>query len=233
MALSRNSAEELVDAVLTISEPAGAGVDRTRLMADLEQLVAEYEHRPLGPIPIRPVLEQYLAILREHRIQLPPRFALLLKTVMMAEGLGIKLDPEFSLTALLTPYARRLVLDQYSPAARARRMGKGIAQAARLMEELPGELRRVLHAIDQGGLPVRVRQEGLRGLGDRIQAAAERIVVAMWGSALIVGLAVLLTAFHPSGWRAWSGLTYGFGTLVLFAAGGYVAARLVGGRRTK
>ena len=166
-------------------------------------------------------------------MQLPSRFALLLKTVMMAEGMGLRLDPEFSLTALLAPYAKRLVLEQYSPAARARHVGKSVADAARLMEKLPGDLRRVLRTIDQEGLPVRVGQAGLERLGDRIQAATDRIVAALSGSALIVGLALLLTVFHPSGWESWSGLTLGFGTLLLVASMGYVAVRLVRGRRTK
>ena len=233
MALSNNDSEELVDAVLNISGAAGAVVDRAALAADLQRLVSEYSDRPLGDVPCGPVVERYVAILREHRMQLPSRFALLLKTVMMAEGLGLKLDPEFSFTALLAPYARRLVLEQYSPAARARRLGKSIADTARLVEELPRDLRRLLRAIDQEGLPVRVREGGLERLGDRIQAATDRIVVATSVSALVIGLAVLLTAFHPSGWESWSGLTYGFGTLVLFVSGSYMTVRLVGGRRRK
>jgi ubiquinone biosynthesis protein len=233
MALSNNDTEELVEAVLKISGAAGQVVDRAALAADLQRLVSEYSDRPLGDVPCGPVVERYLAILREHRMQLPSRFALLLKTIMMAEGLGLKLDPEFSLTALLAPYARKLVLEEYSPAARARRVGKGVADAARLVEELPRDLRRLLRAIDHEGLPVHVRQEGLERLGDRIQAATDRLVVATSVAALVIGLAVLLAVFHPSGWESWFGLTYGFGTLVLFASGGYLAVRFVTGRRKK
>jgi ubiquinone biosynthesis protein len=233
MALSNHDTEELVEAVLKISGAGGAVVERAALATDLQRLVSEYSDRPLGDVPCGPVVERYLTILREHRMQLPSRLALLLKTVMMAEGLGLKLDPDFSLTALLAPYARKLVLEEYSPAARARRLGKGVADAARLVEELPRDLRRLLRAIDQEGLPVHMRQEGLERLGDRIQAAADRIVLAASVSALVIGLAVLLTAFQPSGWESWSGLTYGFGTLVLFVSGCYLAVRLARGRRRK
>jgi ubiquinone biosynthesis protein len=178
MALSRNDIEELVEAVRSISGTTGAGVDRTTLSADLERLVSDYGDRPLGNIPIAPVVERYLAILREHRMQLPSRFALLLKTIMMAEGLGLKLDPQFSLTSLLVPYAKKLCLEQYSPAATIRRLEKGATDAARLVEELPGDLRRVLRAIDEEGLPVRVRERGLERLGDQLDAGPH------WSSAL-------------------------------------------------
>lgn len=39
-------------------------------------------------------------------------------------------------------------------------------------------------------------------------------------STLVIGLAVLLTTFHPSSWESWTGLTYAFGTLVLVVSGG-------------
>jgi ubiquinone biosynthesis protein len=166
-------------------------------------------------------------------MQLPSRFALLLKTIMMAEGLGLKLDPQFSLTSLLVPYAKKLCLEQYSPAATIRRLEKGATDAARLVEELPGDLRRVLRAIDEEGLPVRVRERGLERLGDQLDAATDRLVAAISGSALVIGFAVLLTAFHPPGWESWRGLAYGFGALFLLVSGGAMAVRLFLGRRTK
>ena len=105
----------------------------------------------------------------------------------MAEGLGLKLHPEFSLTALRAPYARRLVLEEYSPVARARRLGKGVADVARFVEELPRDLRRLLRAIDQEGLPVRphlwlryvgsVRLGGLHGRQTRQGPAKEIVLV--------------------------------------------------------
>ena len=46
-----------------------------------------------------------MAVVRAHRLRLPSDIALLLKTVMMCEGLAAQLDPKFELIPMLLPYA--------------------------------------------------------------------------------------------------------------------------------
>ena len=50
-----------------------------------------------------------MRVVRAHRLRLPSDLALLLKTVMMCEGVAAQLDPQFELVPLLVPYARRLI----------------------------------------------------------------------------------------------------------------------------
>ena len=90
-------------------------VDRPLLRRDLGHLLARYYGRPLGEIALGPLLEEALGVVRRHRLQLPARLALLLKTAIMSEGLAARLDPDFRLTAVLAPYAERLLLRQYAP----------------------------------------------------------------------------------------------------------------------
>lgn len=63
--------------------------------------------------------------MRQQHLHLPSNLALLLKTVIMVEGLGVNLDPDFHLTAALEPYADRLVMRKYSPIRLARSLGQG------------------------------------------------------------------------------------------------------------
>src|SRR3546814_17592610 len=54
-----------------------------------------------------------MAIIRRHRLRLPPELALQVKTAAMTEGLASLLDPGFVLAASFAPYAARLL--QASP----------------------------------------------------------------------------------------------------------------------
>jgi ubiquinone biosynthesis protein len=49
-----------------------------------------------------------MAVVRRRDLRLPSRIALLLKTVVMCEGVAARLDPSFRLVPLLVPYASRL-----------------------------------------------------------------------------------------------------------------------------
>jgi ubiquinone biosynthesis protein len=49
-----------------------------------------------------------MAVVRRRDLRLPSRIALLLKTVVMCEGVAARLDPAFRLVPLLVPYAEAL-----------------------------------------------------------------------------------------------------------------------------
>ena len=216
IALTSQDAERLVDAVLELGV-ARRRVDRGLLRRDLEHLVGRYYGRPLGEIALGPLIEEMLAVVRRHRLQVPPNLALLLKTAVMSEGLGAQLDPGFRLTTVLAPYAQRLMLRQYSPLVWARRFGAASLDAARLGTELPQQLRRLVAELERGNLEVGMRPVGVEPVVQRLERLANRIVLGMIASAFVVGLAVLMAVYHPPGWEAWAGPAFAVG---LAAAGG-------------
>lgn len=86
-----------------------APVDRNRLTHDLAALLGEVTNVPLGEVRLGPLLQSEMAIIRRHRLRLPPELALLVKTAAMTEGLASRLDPGFVLAASFAPYAARLL----------------------------------------------------------------------------------------------------------------------------
>lgn len=204
LAVTSQDADRLADALLDLGVVHGRVV-RDHLRRDLEHLVSRYYGRPLGEIEIGPLLEETLAIVRQHHLRLPPSLALLLKAMVMNEGLGARLDPSFRLTTVLPRYVRRLMRQQYSPSLWARRLNEAGMDAAMLGVELPHQLRRILGELERGELEVGMRPAGLGSLGRRFERLANRIVLGIIAAALINGLAVLMSVYHPAGWQQWTG----------------------------
>jgi ubiquinone biosynthesis protein len=50
-----------------------------------------------------------MSVVRAHRLRLPSDLALLIKTVMMCEGVAARLDPKFEFAPLFIPYATQLM----------------------------------------------------------------------------------------------------------------------------
>lgn len=96
---------------------ATRSVDRVRLEADLGHLLDRYAHRSLEEMPVAEVLGKVMGIVRRHRLTLPPDLALLVKTVMMCEGVALRLDPGFLLVPRLLPFASRIVGGDEAPDA--------------------------------------------------------------------------------------------------------------------
>jgi ubiquinone biosynthesis protein len=82
-------------------------IDRAALERDLAALLTRHAGRPLEELRVGPLLAEVMAIVRAHQLHLPSELALLLKTVMMCEGVAAQLDPNFELLPRLVPYAAR------------------------------------------------------------------------------------------------------------------------------
>ncbi len=222
IAVTRGDAGQLADTLVDLGFSRGR-VERARLARDLGYLMARYADRPLGEVPLGPLLDEALAIIRAHRLQLPSSLAVLLKTVVMSEGLGARLDPTFRLTTVLAPYAETLVMRQYSPLRWAKRLGQASLDAARLGAELPQQLRRLASQIEQGQLEVAVRPSSFEPAVRRFERLANRIVLGILAAAFVNGLAVLMSIAHPPGIERWSGWFFGAGFALAVLLGGYLA----------
>ena len=222
LAITGNDAEQAVEALLDLGVARGA-IDRGQLTGDLAHLLAGYVERPLGEVRVGPLIAEVQTIVRRHRLQLPANLALLLKTVAMSEGLGAQLDPTFALGRVLAPYAQRLLLRQVAPARLARRLGEAGIELSRLAVELPRLLRRLTSELDHGGPSVSIRPEGLDPLARRLERLANRVVLGILAGAFVLGLAVLMTVYHPPGWSSWAGAVFGAGFVVAAVLGAYLA----------
>ena len=222
LAITSQNPDRLVDAFLDLGV-ARLRVNRAILSQDLGHLASRYYGRPLREMAVGPLLEESLAIVRRNHLHLPPNLALLLKTVVMSESLGVKLDPEFRLTGVLIPYAKGLMLERFSPTLWAPRLERAGVDAVRLGTELPGQLRRLLGEIERGGLEVGMRPEGFEPLVRRFERLGNRIVLGIIAAAFINGLAVLMSVYHPPGWQSWVGFVFGGGLLLAALLGFYLA----------
>ncbi|MBT1001594.1 AarF/ABC1/UbiB kinase family protein [Paenarthrobacter sp. DKR-5] len=201
VALARGNPDRIGTALVDISvtkRPA----DRAQLRADLVPFMALYQGRQLGQIDFAALVTRMLALLRDHHLQLPRQMAMLLKMVVMVEGMGVQLDPEFSLAEVFEPYARRLVLERFYPKVFAKRLGQAGMDAADLGVELPERLRRLFDLVDAGGVEVHLRAAELEPLIGRVEKIGNRLVAGMIVSAFIRGVGEL-TVGDKDKWRDW------------------------------
>lgn len=217
LAMLHNDYDQLVDTLLTM-DVTRARVDRVQLRRDLRYLIAPYLGQPLGEIDLTPLLNDALAIMRRHRLHLPPHLALLLKTIIITEGLGARLDPNFHLISVLAPYTDKLLARLYSPSRWLRKLGRTGTDLVWLSTEAPQQLRRLVGEIERSGFEVGMKPKSFEPVLARLERLTNRIVLGILAAAFIVGLAVLLSVYQPTGWQNWAG--------AMFAAGFFFAVVL-------
>jgi ubiquinone biosynthesis protein len=222
VSIASRDRERMVDLLLELGITRRK-VDREMLAADLEHLLARYYGKPLGNLRIGDVMGDALALVRSHNLRLPPNLALLVKTTVMAESVGARLDPSFHLTSAIIPFADQMLIEEHSPRRVARKLKQAGVEMARLGVELPHHIRRIAGEIERGEVEVGVRPEGFEPIIERLTRLANRIVLGVIAAAFINGLAVLVSVYQPPGWGRWAGFAFAFGFIVAAAIGLYLA----------
>ena len=192
VAFTRHDADRLTDAVLDVVVARG-GVDRAALRNDVAALLHRYGDMTLGDISIARVVDDVLAVMRQHRLRLPRDLSLLLRVLVMAEGIGADLDPSFRLQEALAPYAERLMERRLAPEEVSRRLTEAAGATAQLGVEAPDQVRRLLRAAEAGDLGVRLRADDLEPLLARAERVGNRIVAAILLSSVLQTAAMIAT----------------------------------------
>jgi len=193
--------------------------DLDSLRKDLVRLSFRYYGQSLGDIQVRAAMNEALDLARRHRLKIPTNLANLMKAILMAEGIGRHLDPEFNLAAVITPYAHKMVELRYSPSLRGEKYAQAGLDAAWLATELPHMVRRVMADVEAGGLRVRLEQAGLDRIFRRFRRTVNRIILGMIAAASLNALAVLLTVSDQSELERWAGTAFIVGLIVVAFTG--------------
>jgi len=231
IAINHQDADRLVDVFFDLGVTRKR-IDRASVRRDIDQLLSTYWGLPLGELRVAALLNDVYTIMRRHHLHLPSNLALLLKTVIMIEGVGVTLDPDFHLPAVLTPYTERLVLRQYSPFKWGRSFGRSSLELAKLTVEMPQHLRRIATAAENGNLQIGMRPEGFDPVIDRLEGIANRIVLGVIAAAFINGLAVLVSVYRPPGWERWGWTVFAFGFVCALLLGAYLAWNILRPKHT-
>jgi ubiquinone biosynthesis protein len=230
LALTGGDTSRLVDAFLALGVAEGK-VDRVALERDFARLIAPYRDRPLGEISISAVLEEMLGVVRQHRLVLPRDLVLLVKTLIMSEGVATHLAPEFNLMSVLVPYGQRMLARRFSPRVLGPQLGRAVSDAAQLGVTLPRRVDRLLGALERGDLEVGMRPAGFEPVLERFERLADRIVLGIVGAAVLNGLGVLMSLYPPASWGAWASSAFTFGFAMAAGAGAYLAWSITRRRR--
>jgi ubiquinone biosynthesis protein len=222
IAINSHDSERLVNVFLELGVAKG-GIDRDGLERDIDHIISRYYGRPLGELRVGSLLSDAFAVIRDHHLHLPAGMALLLKTLVMSEGLGAQLDPKFHLTSVIVPYAEKLIIRQYSPKLWAKKLKQTSVDIARLVVDMPEHLRRIIGDLERGGLQIGVRPQEFEPIIQRMERLANRIVLGVIAAAFINGLAVLTSSYHPPGWDRLAGFAFAFGFLIAALLGIYLA----------
>lgn len=190
-------------------------LDVRSFKVDYDHFLFKYYGRTLDQVDATEVSSEMLSLLRKHQIQVPPNIALLFKGVMTVGGFAMQMVPNFNVTEIAEPYARKFMKKRFSPRNMAKNSSKNLWYVSRLLSRAPLQLSHILEVAEKGYLNLKFEHEGTDRLLSEISVASNRLAFSLIISAIIVGSSLVIqTGMEPQVW----GVPL-FGLFGFFAAG--------------
>jgi ubiquinone biosynthesis protein len=170
------------------------------LRRDAQRLIDTYADRPLHDLTLRATGDALYTLSKRHNLRMPGPLALLLKTIIMMEGIGLQLDPQLDVFGLARPYAERALVEQFSPGVLGARLFNEARDLTEVSLGLPHQTSDMFYRLNAGNLRIRTHEEELRPLAGAVIGAANRVAVALVLAALIVSFGLIALALDISQW---------------------------------
>ena len=199
ISIAQRDAGRLADVVLELGRTR-VHVDRNGLRRDMQHMLDRYCDRSLGDVKLSAMLNELLTILRWRHLRLPPDLALLVKTLGMSEGLGVRLDPSCNLMDVYVPYTEQLLRHRFSLQKWSGQLMLAGIDALETALALPQQLRHVLGDIERGGFEINIQPQSFEPFLERMEQLTNRLTLGILAAAFTVGMALLVSVYHPSGW---------------------------------
>ncbi|NTU73653.1 AarF/ABC1/UbiB kinase family protein, partial [Candidatus Roizmanbacteria bacterium] len=164
------------------------------LREDIDDLFVRYYGVSLKRIDLARSLSELFAIMFRHKVHLPSSFLLLMRTLIILEGVGVQLNPEFNPVEVIGPYARRLISHLYTPKAIASDIGQILKENIWTMRTLPGDLSLFIQRLLRGKTEIKLDHRGLDQLNATIDKAGSRFSAAILIAGIIVSSSLIMHA---------------------------------------
>jgi ubiquinone biosynthesis protein len=184
-AIVSQDAQQLTSLVMRLGA-APTGLDESALSVDLTEFVLHYANQPADQFDLAGALTEMVEIVQRYRILLPAPLAMLIKVLVMLEGTGRLLQPNFSLMEVLEPYQKKMWQRRMSPARQIRKVRRIYSELEQLAEVLPRRLRDILQQIETGKFDVHLDHRGL-------EPSVNRLVLGLLTSSLFLGSSLLIS----------------------------------------
>jgi ubiquinone biosynthesis protein len=190
-ALLNRDVDRIISQLLYSGELADES-DLRSLRRDLHDFIEDYYDLVLQDIKVGRLLSEFIEILTQHRIHFPADYMLLAKALVIMEGVGRQLDPDFNMISQMRPYIKRMVLERFSPKNMSEQAGRIAHSYTSLAKNLPQDIKEFLNRLNRNQFKIDLEHRGLEKLVTDLDRSSNRVSFAVVIGSLIVGSSLVM-----------------------------------------
>lgn len=162
------------------------------LRKDLYYILNYYYNIPISKLNFSEVFNELMKLTYKHRIRIPTQLTLLIKSIVTIEGIGKKLDPDFSLSQISNDVLKDVAAKKFKIKTNLISLLSYFADNVDNIKGLPRSINRILDKIEKNQVKINMHHEGIEGLRKEINIMTNKIALSLMISALIVGSSIVI-----------------------------------------
>ncbi|MFQ5957103.1 MAG: ABC1 kinase family protein, partial [Candidatus Brocadiales bacterium] len=194
-ALLQKDIDLYVDIFMDIGAiPADGQANIDALKVSLLETLEKYRGIPLERIDPRNAFFDLMRVAREYKLMLPRDFVLLGKSFVTVTGMARQLDPKLDLQKIITPLARDLMRERFSPKHIGKMASETSWHLTNLISQGPKEMRQIIRNLLSGRMEVALRHVELEYFAYELDRSSNRLALSIILAATVIASSLVMMA---------------------------------------
>ena len=164
---------------------------------DVIYFLRQYSRTSIENIDGSEVMRGLNSLFFDYKIKIPSNLLLLIKALVIIEGVGLKLNPEYDIIENIGPYVQRLLSKKYNPDRLQKELFRSIEDTSELIKDMPVDIRSIINKVKEGKLHVEIEHKGLAPFASSLDKTMNRLSFTMIIVAIIIGSSLIVVADIP------------------------------------
>lgn len=183
--------EAIVSLLLLAGDITGEP-DIRKLKRDLFYFIDSYYEIPLKDIKVGQMLMEFIEVITLHNIHIQPELMLLIKSLVLIEGMGRNLDPDFNMVEQLRPVIIKTLRQKYSPKRISSDINATLLSYLNLARTIPRDLKEIINRVNRNKFKIDLEHRGLDKFTADFDRSINRLSISMILAAMIIGSSIIM-----------------------------------------
>lgn len=191
VAIVKRDMDELASLLLFAGDTADS-MNMRALKRDMFHFINSYYEIPLQEIEVGRMLMEFIEITTHYNIKISPDLMLLIKSLVLIEGMGRMVDPAFEMVKHLQPFIRKAIRQKYSPRRVSGDINRILVSYLNLARNIPQNLKEIINRINNNAFKIDLEHRGLDKFTSELDRSANRLSTSIILAATIIGSSIIM-----------------------------------------
>jgi ubiquinone biosynthesis protein len=207
---------KLISVLMSIGVKTGQ-VDRNQLYDDIDYLMANYLSTSLRSIKVSLILEDVMDVSSRNNIKMPKELTLLVKTLVIVEGVVAKIAPDINILDVAIPYVKASTKKSWLKDLSLEDLALKTFRFSKDSSRLPSKLIELSDSIIRGRAKIQFEHRNLEKPFSSLDRMINRLAATLVASSMIIASALIIDSNV-------GGKIYGMSTVGLI---GFIVSALI------